>query len=78
LKKHLHSLLIIALATRMKNRGNTRAILHNAGKVLQFEAVAGFEPSANGIGTVYFVAVTRRLIHSGGYLADWSRKLLSL
>jgi hypothetical protein len=71
-------LLIVAQATHMKNRGNTCAILRKARKFLQFEAVAGFEPSANWIGTVYSVAVTRRLIHSGGYLADWIRKLLSL
>jgi len=62
----------------MKNRGNTCAILRKARKFLQFEAVAGFEPSANGIGTVYSVAVSRLLVHSGGYLSDWNRKLLSL
>jgi len=62
----------------MKNRGNTCAILRKARKFLQFEAVAGFQPSANGIGTVYPVAVSRLLVHSGGYLADWNRKLLSL
>jgi len=62
----------------MKNRSNTCAIPRKARKFLQFEAVAGFEPSANGIGAVYSVAVTRRLIHNDGYLADWVRKLLSL
>ena len=48
------------------------------GKVLQNEAIAGFEPSTNGIGTVYSVAVTQRLINDSVYLADWSRKLVSL
>jgi hypothetical protein len=62
----------------MKNSGNTCAILRKARKFLQFEAVAGLEPSANGVGTVYSVAVSRLLVHSGDYLADWNRKLLSL
>jgi len=38
------------------------------GKVLKNEAVARFEPSANGIGTVYCVAITQRLINDGVYL----------
>jgi hypothetical protein len=54
------------------------AILRKAGKVLQYEALAGFEPGAGGPGTVYSVAVTRRLFHAGGYLTDWTRKFLSL
>jgi hypothetical protein len=78
LKKYRHSLLNVVQATHQKNRGNTCAILRKARKFLQFEAVAGFEPSANGIGTVYSVAVSRLLVHSGGYLANWNRKLLSL
>ena len=53
------------------------AILRKVEKVLQFEALAGFESRANGIGTVYFVAVTQRLIHGGGYLADFDQKTLS-
>ena len=47
-------------------------------EVLQYEAVAGFEPSANIIGTGYSVAITRRLIHRGDYLVDWTSKFLSL
>ena len=62
IKKHMHNLCLSA----------------QGGKIQQFEAVAGLEPSANGIGTVHSVAVTRRLIHGGGYLTDWTRKLLSL
>ena len=65
--------------------GNTiENLMHNlclsaqGGKVPQFKAVMGFEPSDNGIGTVHSVAVTQRLIHSGGYLTDWTRKHLSL
>jgi hypothetical protein len=54
------------------------AILRKPGKVLQYEAVAGFEPGAGGPGSVYSVAVTRRLFHGGGYLIDWTRKILSL
>jgi len=47
LKKYRHSLLIVVQATHMKNRRNTCAILRKARKFLQFEAVAGFQPSAN-------------------------------
>jgi len=62
----------------MKNSCNTCAILRKARKFLQFEAVAGFEPSANWIGTVYSVAVTRRLIHSGGYLGACRLRIILL
>jgi hypothetical protein len=48
------------------------------GKSPAVEAVVGFEPSANGIGTVHSVAVTQRLPYSGGYLTDWTGKHLSL
>jgi len=72
------SLLIVFLETHMKTRGNTCAILRKARKFLQFEAVVGFKPSANGIGTVHSVAVTRRLFRGEGYLSDWNRELLSL
>jgi len=71
-------MLTVVQVTCLKTRGNTCAILHKAGKVLQYEAVAGFEPSANGVGTAHSVAITQRLIDKGGYLADWTRKLLSL
>jgi hypothetical protein len=47
------------------------AILRKVVKVLQFEALAGFESRANGIGAEYFVAFARRLIPGGGYLADF-------
>jgi hypothetical protein len=70
MKEDLYSLLLVALATRSENRCKTCAFLRKEGKVLQIEAVAGFEPSVNVIGIVYSVAVTRQLIHSGGYLAD--------
>ena len=74
MKEDLYSLLLVALATRSENRYKTRcktcAFLRKEGKVLEIEAVAGFEPSVNVIGIVYSVAVTRQLIHSGGYLAD--------
>ena len=53
------------------------AILCKVRKILQFEAGAGFEPGARGIGTVYSVAVTRRLIHDGAYIAGFKRKVLS-
>ena len=43
-----------------------------------FKGLAGFEPSANRIGCVNSVVVTRPLPYSGGYLIDWIRKLLSL
>jgi len=78
MEKDLHSLLTVVLATRLRNRCITCAFLRKEGKIPQFEAVVGFEPSANGVGTVHSVAVTRRLIHGGGYLTDWTRKLLSL
>lgn len=44
-------------------------------KVLQFAAVAGSAPGADGIGSAYSVVVARRLIHGGGYLSDLKRKL---
>ena len=49
-------------------------LCHSAqgGEILQFEAVSGFEPDANGNGTVYSVAVARQLNHNGSYLADWN------
>jgi hypothetical protein len=78
MEKDLRSFLTVALATRLITRCITCAFLFKEGRILQFEAVAGFEPSANGIGPVHSVAVTRRLIHGGGYLTDWTRKLLSL
>ena len=78
MEKDLRSFLTVALAIRLITRCITCAVLCKEGKILQFEAVARFEPSANGIGTVHSVAVTRRLIHGGGYLTDWTRKLLSL
>jgi hypothetical protein len=40
LKNDLHSLLIVALAARVKISCISCAILHKAEKVLQFEAVA--------------------------------------
>ena len=78
MEKDLHSLLTVVLTTRLRTRCITCAFLRKEGKIQQYEAVAGFEPSANGGGTVHSVAVTRRLIHSGGYLTDWTRKTLSL
>ena len=47
-------------------------------KALQYEAIAGLEPSVNRIGTGYSVAITRRLIHYGDYLVDWISKFLLL
>ena len=74
MNEDLYSLLLVALATRSENRYKTRrktcAFLRKEGKILEIEAVAGFLPSAAGTRTVYSVAVTRQLIHSGDYLAD--------
>ena len=46
-------------------------------KILQFEAGAGFEPGARGVGTVYSVAVFRQLIHCGTYIAGFKLLFLS-
>lgn len=78
MNEDLYSLLLVALATRSENRYKNRyktrcktcAFLRKEGKILEIEAVAGFLPSAAGTRTVYSVAVTRQLIHSGDYLAD--------
>jgi hypothetical protein len=78
MEKDLHSLLTVVLEIRLRTGCITCAFLRKEGKIHQFEAVARFEPSVNGGGTVHSVAVTRRLIHSGGYLTDWIRKILSL
>jgi len=59
-------------------RSKIRAILCGPEKIQKYESVVEFESSANGIGTAYSVAVTRRLIHSSGYLVDSTGKLLSL
>ena len=78
IEEDLGSFLSVALAIQLITRCITCAFLSNEGKILQLEVVAGFEPSATGIGTVHSVAVTRRLINGSGYLTDWTRKLLSL
>jgi hypothetical protein len=59
-------------------RCNTCAILRKIGKVNWFKAVAGTEPTANGIGTVYSVVAARRLIHAGGYLAGYAKISLTI
>jgi hypothetical protein len=66
------------LGNTINNYSKICAILGKTGKVLQFEAEVGFEPSANEVGTVCSVAVGRRLVHSDGYLSNWTRKLMSL
>jgi hypothetical protein len=66
------------LGSAIKNYSKICAIFGKAGKVLQFEAAVGFEPSANGVGTVCSVAIDRRLVRSNGYLSNWTRKLMSL
>ena len=61
----------------IENSSISCAILCKVWKIQQFEAGAGVEPSAKGIGTVYSVAVTRQLIHDGAYIASIIRKSLS-
>lgn len=48
------------------------------GTVLLYEDVAGLEPGANGIRSTCFVAITRQLIHGGGYLTDCTGNNVSL
>jgi hypothetical protein len=67
-----------SLGSMIENYSKICAILRKVGKVLQFEAAVGFEPSANGGWTICSVAVGRRLGRRDNYLSDWTRKHLSL
>ena len=63
-----------SLGNMIQRTSISRAVLRSAGKVMQLQAVAGSEPSADTLGNMDSVVTNRQSIQGNGYLSDFIRK----